>query len=106
MTPRLAWLAARTFAVAYSQLAARGSLLSVDEGRNMVRYRRRALELVDRSLSLTAADQRASFWRDAIQADSWLRLLSDQPRYRELQRLYATTSAAAPGEPQRKGASP
>ena len=64
---------------------ARGSFVSLEESRNMGRYRRRAVELLDQSLALTPAAERASFWRVAIQSDPWLRLLSEHsPRYREL----------------------
>jgi tetratricopeptide (TPR) repeat protein len=97
MTQRLSFLAARTFAVSFSHLAARGSLLSLDEARTMARYRRRAVELLDQSLALTPADQRASFWRDVIQRDPWLQLLSDQPRYRELNAQYARRLPAPAG---------
>jgi tetratricopeptide (TPR) repeat protein len=97
MTQRLSFLAARTFAVSFSHLAARGSLLSLDEARTMARYRRRAVELLDQSLALTPADQRASFWRDVIQRDPWLQLLSDQPRYRELNAQHARRLPAPAG---------
>jgi hypothetical protein len=96
MTQRLAWLASRTFAVSYGQLYARRPLVSLDESRNMVRYQRRALELLEQSLALTDADKRAEFWRDVIQGDPSLPLLGE--RFRELNERYAPTRPAAGGE--------
>jgi tetratricopeptide (TPR) repeat protein len=97
LTQRVAWLAARSFAVSFGHQMARGSLLSLDEGKTKIRYRQRAVELLEQSLALTPPDERAAFWRTSIHSDGWLRLLDGHPRYQELLNQYGTPKTAPAG---------
>jgi tetratricopeptide (TPR) repeat protein len=87
-TQRITWLAARTYAICFAHLEARGRMVSVPEGDAKFRYRDRAVGLLDRALALTPENQRAGFWHEVIQGDSWLQLLEQHPRYRELQKQF------------------
>ena len=51
------------------------------------------MTLLEEALALTPPDEQATFWREAVQADVWLRLLQDHPRYRDLKQKYAPTAA-------------
>jgi tetratricopeptide (TPR) repeat protein len=94
-SPRVAWLAARTLAVIHTGLRSRGSFVSVQESKDMVRYRKRAMALVEQALILTPPNEQKAFWRNAVQRDPWLSQLSDQdPKYLELQQKYGPATAA------------
>ena len=92
-TPRIAWMAARTLALVHARLRSQGTFVSVQESKDMVRYRKRAVELLEQALALTPPDEQGSFWRDVVQHDVWLSQLSDQPKYRELAQKYSPAAA-------------
>jgi Tfp pilus assembly protein PilF len=95
-TQRYAWMAARTLAIVHGRLQSRGSFVSVEESKDMVRYRQRAIALLEQALLRAPPEKRPSLWREAIEEDVWFPLLSDQPAFRELKRKYAPSIRPAP----------
>jgi tetratricopeptide (TPR) repeat protein len=91
-TQRITWLAARSFALVYGRLASRGQFVSLEESKEKVRYRNRALILLQQALDLTAPEQRPAFWQAAVEQDAWFGLLREHPQYGELKRKYAPTA--------------
>jgi tetratricopeptide (TPR) repeat protein len=95
-TQRYAWMAARTLAIVHGRLQSRGRFVSVEESKNMVRYRQRVVALLEQALLQAPQGERPAYWRDTIEADAWLSLLRDQPAFQQLQRKYAPALKPAP----------
>ncbi len=95
-TPRLAWMAARTLAIVHGRLQMRGRFVSVEESKNMVRYRQRAAALFEQALLRTPEAQWPTYWQTAIESDPAFSHLRDQPAFQALKRKYAPEVKPAP----------
>jgi tetratricopeptide (TPR) repeat protein len=94
--PRTLYNAARTMAQAASAASGeagrrgRGDVLAVR------RYQDRALQLLGQALQRTAADQRATFWRDVVQTDQALKIIRRLPGYARVAAEYETPRRTPP----------
>jgi tetratricopeptide (TPR) repeat protein len=78
-TPEMMHNLACIFAQAATRVAGSGLVDSANA------YRRRAVEVVRRTLELLGPDERTAFWRDKILTDSALSAIRDEPDFRCLQ---------------------
>jgi lipoprotein NlpI len=87
-SPRLLYLAARTYAQASARALAEGGRRGRPATGDSLAYEARAAELLRQALERTPAERRSSMWRDVVAQDSPLRPLLRNPRL--LQWLRAT----------------
>ena len=88
--PRTLYNAARTLAQAAEAAAGEVGRRGRPDVATVCRYQDRAMQLLDRSLQLTAADQRAAFWRDVVQTDQALRGMRRLAGYARIAAKYAS----------------
>ena len=82
-TPRMLYLAARIYAQAADLVITKAPRRTLGLPRISARYTVRAQGLLRRALEKLPAEQRASFWRDVVQADPTLRRINRLPGFAE-----------------------
>jgi tetratricopeptide (TPR) repeat protein len=90
-TPRMLYLAARIYAHAADLVITKAPRRTLGLPRISSQYTVRAQGLLRRALEKLPAEQRASFWRDVIQADPTLRVINRLPGFAELGRSLPAT---------------